>query len=61
MADLTDSQIIAFIIAFFAVAYGIVWYGNLKLIEQGKRKHCPHCREVIDGKATACKHCGRDV
>jgi hypothetical protein len=30
-------------------------------IEQGKLKRCPSCRELIDGQATACKHCGRDV
>lgn len=54
-------RILAIAVAILAAAYGLSWYGNKKLIEHGKRKHCPHCREVIDGMATACKHCGRDV
>jgi hypothetical protein len=36
-------------------------YGKRLRIKKGELKHCPSCREVIDGKATACKHCGRDV
>ena len=48
-------------IAIVAGAYALAWYGRKKQIEQGALKHCPSCRELIDGKATACKHCGRDV
>ena len=41
--------------------YLLVQYGQKKQIEQGKLKRCPSCRELIDGQATACKHCGRNV
>ena len=45
-----------------AAAVGLfVWYARKSAVAAGKLKHCPHCRELIDGKATACKHCGRDA
>jgi hypothetical protein len=25
------------------------------------RKKCPHCREAVDGEATACPHCTRQL
>lgn len=61
MSDIGFDQIIAVVIAIIAVIYFLNWYGTKRMIEQGKRKHCPNCREIIDGEAKVCKFCGRDV
>jgi len=29
--------------------------------DSGRARRCPHCRGVISQKASACRHCGRDV
>ena len=52
------------IIGFFLI-FGLIAiiYAALqkRAIEFGSLQVCPHCRETIDGKATVCKFCQRDV
>ena len=52
------------IISFFLIfCLAAIIYAALqkKSIELGTLQICPHCRETIDGKATVCKFCQRDV
>jgi hypothetical protein len=36
-------------------------YAERQAIKKGTIKKCPHCLEIVDGAATACKHCQRDI
>ena len=52
--------IISFFLIFglIAIIYALLQKKSIKL---GTLQICPHCRETIDGKATVCKFCQRDV
>ncbi len=52
--------IIGFFLIFglIAIIYAVF---QKRAIEFGSLQICPHCRETIDGKATVCKFCQRDV
>jgi hypothetical protein len=30
-------------------------------IERGERRRCPHCEELVQGKAKICRYCGREL
>lgn len=48
---------LAFLIGLLLGPFGII----LALISKGKRKTCPHCKELIHKDAVVCSHCQRDV
>ena len=54
-------KVIGIAVAIIVAVAALCEYGKRIRIKKGELKHCPSCREVIDGKATACKHCGRDA
>lgn len=36
-------------------------FAKRQALKKGITKKCPHCRETIDGAATVCRYCSRDL
>lgn len=34
---------------------------DIDALEEGERKRCPHCDEIIRVKAVVCRYCARDM
>jgi len=43
------------------ILYALKQYLEWNAARKNLVKPCPHCREMIHGSATVCKHCQRDV
>ena len=54
-------KVVGITLALVVAIAALCEYGKRIRIKKGELKHCPNCREAIDGKARVCKHCGRDV
>ena len=55
-----SDAIIQFVVIVAVVVVVITTYQRWT-IARGIQKECPHCRSIIDGKATVCKSCHRDI